>query len=290
MPFVGYAPSSIHEPREKHCYRCGSELGMGTSVLVMYRRRSRLVEMLSMLAFPYIWLKNFYDFRFGGFDWKCRVCRADTERKWREDVLGCEPHVSPKRSPFGPVRRTVAVTEGGLPAEMSAAPFPVYGLAGQTYGMALRSVTWETGRVRPSVRRVALLYEAVEGVAPRPRLLLEQSAAGVVDDHARPPERELRAIVQVVEQHGARGQRERYADRGNVFRHWNLRRLAAAPRRSMTLHVGGSPAQVEVAQWSDPQQVTLAHVRLESASVMAAAVDVAPARLLAMLKGLAPLG
>ena len=106
----------------------------------------------------------------------------------------------------------------------------------------------------------------------------------------RSPAQVLRAIVEVVQEHGARGQRDRYADRGNVFRHWSLGRLAGAPRRSVVVRVDDRPVQVKVTQWSDPQQVVVAHLSLEGSAVMAAAVDVPPARLMAMLKGLAPLG
>ena len=74
-----------------------------------------------------------------------------------------------------------------------------------------------------------------------------------------------------------------------MFRHWNLERLAAAPRRIVELSVGGAPVRVEVAQWSDPQQVVVAHLSLGGIEVLAAAVDVPPARLMAILKGLVPL-
>ena len=257
---------------------------------MVYRRRSRLVSALSVLTFPFIWLKNFYDFRFGSADYSCRFCGVDTEREWREDVLGCEPHGPLKRPSLGPVRHTIDAAEGGLPDALAGASFPVYGLTGQPLGLDLQSVAWEAGRLSRAVEVVSLIYEAGAGQTPRRRLLLEQAAGAGAVTRMKSPERELRAIVEVVQEHGARGQRERYSDRGNVFRHWNLERLAAMPRRIVELSVGGVPARVEVAQWSDPQQVTVARVSLGGVAVLAAAVDVPPARLMAILKGLAPLG
>ena len=150
-------------------------------------------------------------------------------------------------------------------------------------------MSWETGRFGSSARSIGLLYEA-EGEKPPPcRLLLEQAAGAGPIARMRSPERELRAIVEAVRERGARGQRDHYPDRGNVFRHWNLERLAAAPRWTVELGVGGVPTSVEFAQWSDPQQVVVAHLNLRGTEVMAAAVDVPPARLMAILKGLMPL-
>ncbi len=290
MP-IRYAPLSIHVPREKYCYRCGELLGNSRGTLYMtYRRRSRLVSALSVLTFPFIWLKNFYDFRFGSADYSCRFCGVDTEREWREDVLGCEPHGPLKRPSLRPVRHTIDVGERGQPDALLRASFPVYGLTGQPLGLELRSVAWDVGRLKRAVEGIELLYEAGAGQTPRKRLLLEQAAGAGAIARIRSPERELRAIVEVVQEHGARGQRERYSDRGNVFRHWNLDRLAAVPRRIVGLSVGGLPVRVEVAQWNDPQHVIVARMSLGGIAVLAAAVDVPPARLMAILKGLAPLG
>ena len=290
MP-IRYAPLSIHVPREKYCYRCGELLGNSRGTLYLtYRRRSRLVSAISVLTFPFIWLRNFYDFRFGNTDYSCRHCGVDTEREWREDVLGCEQHGPLKRPPLRTVRHTIDVAGSGLPDALPRASFLVYGLAGKPLGLELRSVAWEAGRLSRAVEVVSLIYEAVAEQLPRRRLLLEQAAGARAIALMRSPARELRAIVEVVQEHGAEGQRERYADRGNVFRHWNLERLAATPRRIVELSVGGVPVRVEVVQWSDPQQVTVARMSLGGIAVLAAAVDVPPARLMAMLKGLAPLG
>ena len=288
MPFR-YAPLSNPQPRESYCYRCGDLLGNSRGMLVMvYRRRSRLDALRSLIKWPIVWLKNFYDFRFGMGDNKCRRCGVDAEREWKVDVLGCQPEGPLKRPSFRPVRHSVDVTVGSLPEELIGVPFPVYGLAGQPLGLVMRRVSWDAGRLRPSIEGIGLLYDTGPGRSPRPRLLLEQALGAGAVTRMRSPERELRAIVEVVREHGARGQRERYADRGNVFRHWNLERLAAAPRRIVELSVAGAPARVEVAQWSDPQQVVLAHLSLNGVAIMAAAVDVPPGRLMAMLKGLAP--
>ncbi len=290
MPFR-YAPLSNPQPRESYCYRCGDLLGSSRGTLyLVYRRRSRFVLFLSLLTWPLVWLKNFYDFRFGMDDNKCRRCGVDAEREWRVDVLGCEPDGPLKRPSLRPVRHTADVTEGGLPEELTGLPFPVFGLAGQPLGLVMRRVSWEIGRLRPSIEGIGLLYHSESGSPPPRRLLLEQALGAGAVTRMRSPERELRAIVEVVREHGARGQRERYADRGNVFRHWNLERLAAARRGIVELSVGGVPVRVEVAQWSDPQQVVMAHLSLDGVAVMAAAVDIPPARLMAMLKGLAPLG
>ncbi len=289
MPFR-YAPASIHEPREKYCYRCGELLGNSRGTLYLtYRRRSRLDSVLSLLTWPFLWLKNFYDFRFAMGDNKCRRCGVDAEREWRVDVLGCQPDGPLKRPNLRPVRRTIDVTESGLPEELTGVPFPVYGLGGQPLGLVMRRVSWDAGRLRPSIEGIGLLYEAGAGQTPHCRLLIEQAAGAGAIARMRSPVGELRAIVEVVQEHGARGQRERYADRGNVFRHWNLERLVAAPRRTVELSVGGAPVRVEVAQWSDPQQVIVARVSLGGIAVLAAAVDVPPARLMAILKGLVPL-
>ena len=284
----GYA--SIHIPREKYCYRCGDLLGNSRGTLYMvYRRRSWLVSVLSLLTFPYIWLKNLYDFRFGNADYSCRRCGMDTEREWREHVLGCEPHGPLNQPPLESVRHTVDVAESGLPEVLSGASFPVHGLSGQPLGLVMRSVSWDSGRLRPSVEGVGLLYDTGAGQRPRRRLLIQQAAGERAIARMRSPSQELRAIVEVVREHGARGQRDRYADRGNVFRHWNLGRLAGAPRRSVVVRVGDRPAEVEITQWSDPQQVVVVNLSLEGSAVMAAAVNVPPVRLLEMLKNLAPL-
>lgn len=54
------------------------------------------------------------------------------------------------------------------------------------------------------------------------------------------------------------------------------------------MHIGDTPVGVEIGQWSDPQQVAVAHISLEGSAITVAAVDVPPVRLLAILKGLAP--
>ena len=287
MPFANVSLSS-HQPSEKYCYRCGNLLGRSRGVLYYWSRPRPSIGRATRSAASRVR----YAFRevSGFLDRSCRLCDADTEREWREDVMHSPPINPLRRLAPRPVRSTIAVTVGGLPAELPGASFPVYGLTGQPLGLELRSVAWETGRLLPSARVIGLLYEDAEGSAPRSRLLLESEEATGHAARAPSPERELRAIVEVVRQHGARGQRERFIDRGNVFRHWNLGRLADAYRRSVVMHVGGAPTRVELAQWSDPQPVTLAHVRLEGAALLAAAVDVAPVRLLAALKGLAPLG
>ena len=289
MPFR-YAPLSNPQPRESYCYRCGNLLGNSRGVLyLVYRRRSRLDAALLLLTWPFVWLKNFYDFRFGMGDNKCRRCGVDSEREWREDVLGCPPDGPLKRPSLRPIHHTVEVAGGGLPEELTGVPFPVYGLAGQPLGLVMRRVSWDVGRLRPSIEGIDLLYDTGAGQPPRQRLVLEQALGAGAVNRMRSPVRELRSIVEVVQEHGARGQRERYADRGNVFRHWNLERLATATRRAVVLSIGGVPVRVDVAQWSDPQQVVLAHVSLNGVEIMAAAVDVPPARLMAMLKGLTPL-
>lgn len=290
MPFA-YAPLSSPQPRESYCYRCGNLLGNSRGVLYLaYRRRSSLDAFLSMLTWPLVWLKNFYDFRFGMDDHKCRRCGVDAEREWRVDVLGCQPDIPLKRPSLRPIRHTVDVTESGLPEELTGVPVPVYGLTDQPLGLVMRRVSWDVGRLRPSIEGVGLLYDTGPGRSPRPRLLLEQAAGSGAANRLRSPVQELRAIVEVVQEHGARGQREHYSDQGNVFRHWHLERLPDASRRSVELSIGGVTVRVDVAQWSDPQQVVLAHLSLDGIAVMATAVDVPPARLLAMLKGLAPLG
>ena len=285
MPFR-YAPAA-YIPKERYCYRCGSPLGGGQSVLFRARRRRWPVWLLKN---PFIWVKNLYSLRFGNADWRCRRCGVDTEREWREDILGNQPNSPLNQPALNPVRLTIDVAESGLPEVLSGASFPVYGLSGQPLGLVISSVSWDSGRLRPSVEGVGLLYDTGAGQRPRRRLLIQQAAGERAIARMRSPAQVLRAIVEVVQEHGAEGQRERYADRGNVFRHWNLERLAATPRRIVELSVGGVPVRVEVVQWSDPQQVTVARMSLGGTAVLAAAVDLPPARLMAMLKGLAPLG
>ena len=278
--------------REQHCYRCGNLLGRSRAVLYYTPRRprrsaaSRVGSSLSRLNHAYRELTGYYER-------SCQTCGRDSTTEWnrRDPKPPARTHIGRLASLLTdrPERHTVDVTEGGLPEELAGAPFPVYGLSGQPLGLVMRRVYWDARQLRPSVDGIGLLYDTGAGSPPGWKLLLEQTAGSGAANRMKSPVRELRAIVEVVQEHGARGQRERYADRGNVFHYWNLERLPDASRRSVQLSVGGVPVRVDVAQWSDPQQVVLAHVSLSGVAIMAAAVDVPPVRLLAMLKGLAPL-
>ena len=284
MPF-GYV--SMYVPKEQYCYRCGNPLGGGRSMLVRARRYSWPVWVLNNL---YIWVKNLYLLRFGNADWRCRRCGVDTEREWREDVLGYQPHNPLKGPTLKPVRHTIDEADSGLPDVLRRASFPVYGLTGQPLGLVMRSVSWDTAGLRPAVEGIGLLYDTGAGQRPRRRLLIQQAVGEKAIARMRSPAQELRAVIEVVQEHGARGQRDRFADRGNVFRHWNLARLSEARRRNVVVRVGDAPVEVEIAQWSDPQQVVVTRLSMEGSALMAAAVDIPPVRLLEMLKGLAPLG
>ena len=250
--------------REQYCYRCGNLLGRSRSLLYFQPRlrRTPASSVLSIVAR----VKSAYRELTGYYERSCRACNRDSTREWQR--LAPRP---PPRIPLGrfaslvtgrPVRRSIDVTESGRRHAMIWARFPVRGLDGKPLGLEVRSVSWEAGRLGSDARSVELLYEADAARPPRSRLLIVQAAGARAIARLRSPERELRAIVEVVREHGARGQRERYADRGNVFHDWNLDRLAAAPRRAVELSVGGAPARVEMAQWSDPQQVVVARMTL----------------------------
>ena len=282
----------IHNRLENYCYRCGNLFGRSRGILY-YRPRRRRETPASVARSIFSRLRYAYREFTGYHERSCRKCGRDSTTEWNRRLPGPPPRTLPGRIASllsgRPVRHRVDLTAYGLPGAPAKTPFPAYGLVGRPLGLELRSMSWETRRSGSSARRIGLLYEAQGERPPWRRLLLEQAADGEETGRMWSPEQELRAIVEVVQQHGARGQRGSYADRGNVFRHWNLARLAAARRRTLEMHVGCAPARVEIAQWSDAQQVVVARLRLRGAEAMAAAVDVSPARLMAMLKGLRPL-
>ncbi len=203
----------------------------------------------------------------------CQRCRKKSD--WKDDL------------PFSGRRpaREDALGFAVLPRLLAEAPFVVYGLKGNPLGLRLSDLDWSAR----GPGRAILRYTTGEPDYPQRALDLTQDA-----DLSRKPgeERmtaELRAIISLVLGCASTEQRESYERRRNVHRYWNLDYVSRAHRRNVAIQIDGSPTEVELAHWQEPQQIAIAHLTLDGRPAMAVSLGVSHVQLLGLLKSLVSL-
>ena len=203
----------------------------------------------------------------------CQRCRKNSD--WKDNL------------PFSEHRpaREDALGVGVLSRVLSDAPFAVYGLKGHSLGLGLSDLDWNTH----GPGRAILRYTSGEPDNPQRALDLTQDA-----DLSREPDEErmmaeLRAIISLVLGCASTEQRESYERRRNVHRYWNLDYVSRAHRRNVTIQIDGSPTEVELVHWQEPQQIALAHLALDGLPAMAVSLGVSQVQLLGLLKSLVAL-
>ncbi|MDE2837233.1 MAG: hypothetical protein OXL97_06955 [Chloroflexota bacterium] len=75
-------------------------------------------------------------------------------------------------------------------------------------------------------------------------------------------------------------------DRADFYRHWNFKKIERAPRHEMHADIAGAGAAVELTSWQEPEQVTLAHIRLHDHSIRATSLNLSEEELLECLRTL----
>ena len=164
------------------------------------------------------------------------------------------------------------------------ATFPVYGLKHMPRGLRLRSLGWGSRGRGQTISSVSLLYATEEPSEPQRAIELSQAADINEDSSVSRPMADLRAVKSAVRSYGLKEFKQEYWSRGNIHRDWNLERLSRTSRRQVTIHVDGEPLRVELAYWWRPQQVVLAHIRLDHHSVRAVSTGITHIELLTVLK------
>ena len=204
----------------------------------------------------------------------CQRCRKHSD--WKDDLL-----------PFSEPRPTGedALGSAVLPSLLAEAPLAVYGLKGNPQGLRLSDLDW-SGR---GPDRAILRYTSGEPDHPQPALDLYQAADASRQSAEERLLSELSAIIGLVLGCAPVEQREFYLDRRNIHRDWNLDYLSRALRRKVAIQIDGAPTEVELAQWQEPQQVTLAHLALGGRPAMAVSLGISQVRLLGLLKSLVSL-
>ena len=267
-----YAPLGAPQPYTR-CYRCGELLGMSRQVMRAYQPSPA-----SFVPAMVNWLQSLREEL--GTRWSdgrqsyCQRCRKNSD--WKDDQL-----------PFSEPRPTGedALGSAVLPRLLSEAPFAVYGLKGNPLELRLSDLDW-SGR---GPDRAILRYTTGDPDNPQQALDLYQGADASRQSAEERLLSELSAIISLVLGCASAKQRDFYVDRRNIHRDWNLDYLSRAPKRKATIHIDGTPTEVELAHWQQPQQVTLAHLALGGRPAIAVSLGISQVRLLGLLKSLVSL-
>lgn len=163
---------------------------------------------------------------------------------------------------------------------LAGTAFGVYGFKGAPLGLRLRDVHWS---VRGDNADYVGFRYAAEGPSGHRRAVELSQGIDIVgrSDEGRLA-RELQDVISLVMSCGEL--RQEYLHRGNVHRDWNLQRMSRTERRRLTVHINGTPVEVELAYWWKPELVALAHMTLDGRPVSAAAIGTTHIELLTLLK------
>ncbi len=292
--------------RNTRCHRCGSQLGMGRTVLIeqgfhageIARDPARALGLLRQQlgrgrsgggGLLHRLLLRLREIASGppGRGWYGYAPLSDDERSYDTFCQRCGEHSTGGRA--------TAYHAGGAPYEdaegridmprlLASAAFAVYGLKGSPLGLRLRGVGWGAGGGRRSVDHVSFTYVA-EGPNQRRRAVELSQGIDVAGRSAEGRlSGEMRQVIGLVMGYGPQELRREYLQRGNVHRDWNLERMSRAERRRLTITINEAPAEVELAHWWEPELIVLAHVTLDGHSVLATSVGITHIELLALLK------
>ena len=303
------------------CHRCGGVLGMGTTMLYHWeadhanhlandpvrmleslrrqlgRRRPANDHLLKRLLLRLKWILKgpfmgvHLRQRTDDINTFCQRCRTHSfmESTYLYDSITDNFPQSPlSRLRWSLARRRKPFEDAGRQVDLSRLlariGFPVYGIKGGPVGMRLREVGFGRREIGYGVGQVSFLYVGVGPSLPRRALTLRQGVGASLESTENRLDAELQAIICLVMTDGGDDLRKEYQAKGNIHRDWNLERIGRTPRRRLSLVAKGTPVEVDLAFWWEPEPVTLAHLAPEGHTILATSIGISHVKMLGLLK------
>lgn len=240
------------------CPRCGARTGFGGKTAVMMLGRH------PTWRDPVAWLR---------FRWRMSRTMARAAR------------LSPETRGRRYMRPDMRLDLAALVADM---PFPVYGLIGHPSGLRVQSPGHGSGGgfkgSRPT-RSIHFGYVFGDRRSPSKAMYVEQDN-GLDQDETRVDMAEGSAIRSLLGNYGPKTDmsgadprrfiEEMQRRREIENRDWNWERIRNAPRRMVTLEIGGSPVDAEIASFETPLPVNIARLPLQGSVLIASSLGLSP--------------
>ena len=311
----------VSAEQNTRCHRCGGVLGMGTAMLYRWEAEHadeladdpvRMLESLRRqlggrrpdsdhpLKKLLLRLKRILKGPFSSFhlrQWTddastfCQRCGTHSfmERTNPHDPITDNfPQRLLSRLRWSLARRSPPFEDAGRQVDLSCLlariGFPVYGIKGGPVGMRLREVGFGRREIGYGVGQVSFRYVGFGPSRPRRALMLRQGVGDSLETTENRLAAELQAIICLVVSYGGDELRKEYLAKGNIHRDWNLERIGRTPRRRLSLVAKGTPVEVDLAFWWEPEPVTLAHLAPEGHTILATSIGISHVKMLGLLK------